>query len=165
MFGSNPAEVHSGSRKGLRNLVDIEGPANDLLRSLSEDQRREAIVSLEVPDVTTTPNPVQAPATAPLGISSSKLRPEQRETVARLIRAYYENFPEPIRAGLLDQLAGGLQEFHFAWYGPAEVSQPHAFRIQGPTLFIDFNDKQDGANHIHTFYRSLLGDFGLPAAR
>jgi hypothetical protein len=30
---------------------------------------------------------------------------------------------------------------------------------------IDFNDKQDGANHIHTFYRSLLGDFGAAAPR
>jgi hypothetical protein len=69
------------------------------------------------------------------------------------------------RAELLDQLARGQQAFHFAWYGPAEPSKPHAFRIQGPTLFIDFNDKQDEANHIHTFYRSLLGDFGSTTAR
>ncbi len=165
MFGSNPAEVHTGSRKGLRNLADIEGPANKLLLSLNDEQRKEAIVSSEVPDVTTTPNPAQPQPTSREGISSAKLDPEQRETITRLVHAYYENFPAPIRADLLDQLARGEQAFHFAWYGPADPSKPHAFRIQGPTLFIDFNDKQDGANHIHTFYRSLLGDFGMPAVR
>lgn len=122
-------------------------------------------MSREVPDVTTTPNSAQPPATAPEGISSAKLDPEQRKTVAQLVRAFYENFPEPIRAGLLDPLGRGEPNFHFAWFGPADPSRPHAFRVQGPTLLIDFNDKQDGANHIHTFYRSRLGDFGLPAAR
>jgi hypothetical protein len=165
MFGSNPAEIHDGSRKGLRNLTDIEGPANKLLLSLNEDQRKEAIISLEVPDVTTTPNSAQPPSTAPQGISSAKLDPEQRQTITRLVRAYYENFPEPIRGDLLDQLARGEESFHFAWYGPADPSKPHAFQLQGPTFLIDFNDKQDGANHIHTFYRSRLGDFGVPAAK
>lgn len=164
MFGSNPAEVHTGSRKGLRNLADIEAPANKLLLSLTDEQRKEAIVSLEVPDVTTTPNSAQTQPTSPEGISSEKLDLRQRETITRLVHAYYENFPAPIRAALLDQLARGEQAFHFAWYGPADPTKPHAFRIQGPTLLIDFNDKQDGANHIHTFYRSLLGDFGATAA-
>jgi hypothetical protein len=165
MFGSNPAEVHDGSRMGLRNLVEIESPANKLLLSLNEDQRKEAIISSEVPDVTTTPNSAQPQASSPEGISSAKLDPEQRETITRFVRAYYENFPAPIRADLLEQLAHGEQAFHFAWYGPADPVKPHAFRVQGPTFFIDFNDKQDGANHIHTFYRSLLGDFGAAAPR
>lgn len=165
MFGSNPAEVHDGPRKGPRNLADIEGPANKLLLSPTDEQRKEAVVSREVPDVTTTPNSAQPPATAPEGISSAKLDPEQRKTVAQLVRAYYENFPEPIRAGLLDQLARGEEDFHLAWYGPADPSRPHTFRVQGPTLFIDFNDKQDRANPIHTFDRSRPGDFGLPAAK
>jgi Protein of unknown function (DUF3500) len=162
MFGSNPAEVRGGSRKGLRNLATMEGPANKLLLSLNEDQRKEAIVSPEVPDVTTTPNSEQPPTAAPIGISGASLDANQRETLAEFVRAYYENFPESIRADLLDQFVRGAQSLHFAWYGPRDPSKPHAFRIQGPTLLIDFNDKQDGANHIHTFYRSLLGDFGRP---
>jgi hypothetical protein len=165
MFGSNPAEVHDGSRKGLRNLADIEGPANKLLLSLNDEQRKAAVVSVEVPDVTTTPNSAQPQTTSSEGISSAMLAPEQRDTITRLVESYYENFPVPIRADLVDQLARGEHKFHFAWYGPADPAQPHAFRIQGPTLIIDFNDKQDGANHIHTFYRSLLGDFGAAAAR
>ncbi len=165
MFGSNPAEVQDGPRKGLRNLVDIEGPANALLLSLNEGQRKEAIISPEVPDVSTTPNLAQPPVACPQGISAAKLEPEQRKTVTRLVHAYYENFPEPIRGDLLGQLARGEEEFHFAWFGPSDPSKPHAFRLEGPTLLIDFNDKQDAANHIHTFYRSRLGDFGVPTTR
>jgi hypothetical protein len=165
MFGSNPAEVQSGSRKGLRNLADIEEPANKLLFSLTESQRKEAIVSLDVPDVTTTPNSAQPPPMSPEGITSTKLDPLQRGTITRLVQSYYDNFPAPIRTELLAELARGEQMFHFAWFGPADPAKPHAFRVQGPTFFIDFNDKQNGANHIHTFYRSLLGDFGATITR
>jgi len=125
----------------------------------------EAVISSEVPNVTTTPNSAQAESISPVGLSGTKLDADQRETLSQFVRTYYDNFAEPIRSDLLDQFARGRQDFHFAWFGPADPTMPHAFRVQGPTLLIDFNDKQDGANHIHTFYRSLLGDFGMPVAR
>jgi len=165
MFGSNPAKVLSGPRKGLRNLAEIEGPADELLRSLSEEQRAAAVVAATAPEVTTTPNSARPEASTPEGIAAARLDADQRATLARLVRAYAVNFPEPIAADLLDQLDRGERGMHFAWYGPADRSKPHAFRVQSPTFFIDFNDTQNGVNHIHTFYRSLTGDFGLPAAR
>ena len=164
-FGSNPAVALSGSRKGLRNLADIQGPAKELILSLTEDQRKEAIVSLDVPEVTTTPNSAQPQASTPEGISSGRLDAHQRETITRLVQVYYDNFPAPIKADVLEQLARGQHSFHFAWFGPADPTQPHAFRVHGPTFFIDFNDKQNSVNHIHTFYRSLLGDFRAPATQ
>ena len=165
MFGSNPATVKEGGRKGLRNLASIEEPANQLLLSLNDEQRRLAIVSSEVPEVTTTPNSAEAPASTPLGISSSKLNDDQRKTLHQFLAAYYENFPQSIRTAFHEQISRGEHEFYFAWYGPPDPAQPHAFRVQGPILLIDFNDKQDGANHIHTFYRSIGGDFGLTSSR
>ncbi len=165
MFGSNPAEVHNGPRKGLRNLVELEGPANKLVLSLTEEQRKLTVVSPIAPDVTTTPNPVQAPVTSPEGISAEKLNGDQRQSLTQLLRAYTVNFPDPIRASLLDQVEKDPQSIHFAWYGPADPTKPHAFRIQGSAFFIDFNETQNEVNHIHTFYRSLLGDFGLPLAK
>ena len=52
----------------------------------------------------------------------------------------------------------------FAWAGPADRSQPHAYRVQGPTFLIEFNNTQNGANHIHSVWRNMLGDFGIPLA-
>jgi len=165
MFGSNPAEVKQGPRKGLRNLAEIEIPANKLALSLTESQRKAAVASPTAPEVTTTPNPAQAPVSAPEGIAADKLDDAQREALTRTLAAYAANFPEPIRSQLQDQFAREPQAIHFAWYGPIDPGQNHAFRIQGPAFFIDFNDTQNEVNHIHTFYRSLLGDFGMPAGR
>jgi hypothetical protein len=162
MFGSNPAVVLNGPRKGLRNLAEIEGPANKLMLSLTEEQRKLTVFSPVAPDVTTTPNPVQAPVTSPEGVSADQLDGDQRQSLTQLLRAYAANFPGPIRASLLDQVEKDPLSIHFAWYGPADPTKPHAFRIQGSAFFIDFNETQNEVNHIHTFYRSLLGDFGLP---
>ena len=51
----------------------------------------------------------------------------------------------------------------FTWAGPADRSQPHAYRIQGPTFLIEFNNTQNNANHVHSVWRNMLGDFGIPA--
>ncbi len=165
MFGSNPAEVRSGPRKGLRNLAEIEAPANKLAASLTDDQRKAAVARPTAPDVTTTPNAAQSRVTAPEGIAADKLDAGQRRDLTEVLHAYAANFPEPIRADLLDQFSRDPQSIHFAWYGPIDVTKPHAFRIQGSAFFIDFNDTQNQTNHIHTFYRSLLGDFGMAAMR
>lgn len=160
MFGSNPAEIRSGPRKGLRNLAEIERPANALLLSLTESQRKTAVVSDTAPDVTTTPNSAQPEVKTPEGISGDQLEAEQRQTLMQLVRVYATNFPDPVRSGLLEQIDRSAKDIHFAWYGPPDPRKPHAFRVQGSTFLIDFNDKQNEANHIHTYYRSLLGDFG-----
>jgi hypothetical protein len=94
---------------------------------------------------------------------SDKLSPAQRELLSKFVATDSINFPEPIRADLREQLARGDPAFHFAWFGPPDPTEPHAFRVQGPTVYIDLSDKQNGANHIHTFYRSPVGDFGLSA--
>jgi hypothetical protein len=161
MFGSNPAEVKSGGRKGSRNLSDIEEPITSLIMSLDESQLDEAVVSEEVPDVTTTPNSARLEPTPPVGIASDTLNASQRALLGKFVKAYQANFPESIRNVLAEGLDGAPRSFHFAWYGPLDPYKPHAFRLQSPELSIDFNDKQDEANHIHTFYRSAAGDFGL----
>lgn len=163
MFGSNPRLVQEGPRKGLRNLADIEAPADELALSLTDDQKAKAVVNPVAPEVTTTPNSAQPEPTQPEGISIDRLDTRQRELLLRLVRAYSVNFPEPIRDDLLHQLDHGAEGLHFGWYGPVDPTRPHAFRIQGPTLLIDFNNTQNNTNHIHTYYRSMLGDFGAPA--
>ena len=114
--------------------------------------------------MTTTPNAAQAPTITPEGISSDALQPEQVKLLHQTVEAYYSNFPEPIRSDLLAQFRQGQSPLYFAWYGSFDPKANHAFHIQGPTVYIDFNDTQNNTNHIHTFYRSFLGDFGVSTA-
>ena len=46
--------------------------------------------------------------------------------------------------------------------GPAgpEPGQPHYYRIQGPRLLIEYDNVQNGANHVHSVWRDPEGDFG-----
>ena len=48
----------------------------------------------------------------------------------------------------------------FLWAGGAERHEPHYYRIQGERLFIEYDNSQRGANHIHTVWRDLANDFG-----
>jgi hypothetical protein len=49
---------------------------------------------------------------------------------------------------------------HFGWAGGVDEGQPHYYRIHGPTVLVEYDDTQNGANHIHAVYRDLERDLG-----
>jgi hypothetical protein len=161
MLGSNPATVKEGARKGLRNLAAIETPLDALLASLTPEQKQAIVVGPTAPDVTTGPNSAQIDSPKLEGLAVDQLSTDQRQHLTDIVRAYAATFPAPVEAILLDQLARSEPTLHIAWTGPLDRSQNHAFRILGPSLLIDFNNTQNGVNHIHTFYRGVGADFGL----
>jgi hypothetical protein len=72
--------------------------------------------------------------------------------------------PVEVSKAWFDEIGrAGNENVRFAWAGAADRSQPHAYRVQGPTFLIEFNNTQNGANHIHSVWRNMLGDFGNPA--
>jgi Protein of unknown function (DUF3500) len=74
--------------------------------------------------------------------------------------------PEELAKSELDKLrAAGLDKIHFAWAGGLERGQPHYYRVQGPTFLVEYDNTQNNANHIHTVWRALDGDFGLDLLR
>ncbi len=87
MFGSNPRLVQQGPRRGLRNLADIEAPADELALSLTEEQKVKAVVNPVAPEVTSKPNSAQPYPTQPEGIAIDRLDSRQRELLLRLVRA------------------------------------------------------------------------------
>ena len=65
------------------------------------------------------------------------------------------------RRGLARSLqASGIDGIRFAWAGGMERGQPHYYRLQGPTFLVEYDNTQDGANHVHTVWRDFDGDFG-----
>ena len=61
--------------------------------------------------------------------------------------------------------AAGVDKIMFAWYGAPDLSQPHHYRVQGPTFVIEYNNTQNNANHIHSMWRDMAGDFGIPIGK
>jgi hypothetical protein len=80
-----------------------------------------------------------------------------------LINEYLKNMPADIsakRQAAINQ--AGSDNVFFAWWGGRERNQPHQYYVQGPTFIIEYNNTQNDANHVHSFWRDLNGDFGIP---
>jgi hypothetical protein len=166
-FGANPAEVRQGTRQGLRTLADREDRALRLLQALDENQRKTALFSPEAPREirAANPPPPQPPTEAAVGVAYADLNGDQRTMLRALIESYALDMPDEVAKAWLDELRrAGIEAVRFTWAGPADRSQPHAYRVQGPTFLIEFNNTQNGANHIHSVWRNMLGDFGIPLA-
>ena len=72
--------------------------------------------------------------------------------------------PADIAKTWLDEIKkAGVDRLYFAWQGEEDRTKPHAYKVQGPTFLIEFNNTQNGANHIHSLWRNRLNDFALSA--
>ena len=164
-FGSNPAEVRQGPRQGLRTLADREDTALRLVQALDGNQKKTAIVSPEAPHEIRAAGTPQPPTDSAPGIAYTELNSNQRELLRALVESYASDMPDEVSKAWLDEIRqAGPEGVKFSWTGPADRTQPHAYRVQGPTFLIEFNNTQNGANHIHSVWRNMLGDFGIPLA-
>ena len=161
-FGSNPAEVLDGPRKGLRVLAREDDLGRELIQSLTPEQKKTAVVSKEAPkDILTEASRKAALKGQPSGIDASKLNAHQRELLQNLLDEYVNNVPEQVAQARQEQIKKAGNNLYFAWAGGEQYRDPHYYRIQAPAFLIEFDDTQDNANHIHSVWRDYEGDFGL----
>jgi len=161
-FGSNPAEVLEGERKGLRVLAREDDLGRELIESLTAEQKKVAVVTKDVPkDILTEASRKAALNGQPSGLASSKLDAHQRELLQNLLDEYVNNVPEQIAQHREEQVKKAGGNLYFAWAGGEKYRDPHYYRIQAPAFLIEFDDTQDNANHIHSVWRDFEGDFGL----
>jgi hypothetical protein len=164
-FGANPAEVRQGPRQGVRTLADREDTALRLVQALDGNQKKTAIVSPEAPKEIRAAGTAQPPTDAAPGISYNDLTTDQRHLLRALVESYSSDMPEEVARTWIDEIRrAGIEGIKFSWSGPADRSQGHAYRVQGPSFLIEFNNTQNGANHIHSVWRNMLGDFDIPLA-
>jgi hypothetical protein len=164
-FGANPAEVKDGSKKGQRILPQAEDHARELFKSLDEGQTkvaRQAKPFDEPGQKTKTPK-----LGTPVGVAASKMTPDQKATLMKLIKSYTERMPADVAALEMKQVKdGGFDNVYFAFTGSTEPGKGFTYRVQGPTFVIEFlNIQSDSAgnpnNHIHSCWRRIKGDFGV----
>jgi hypothetical protein len=161
-FGSNPEEVKEGPRKGLRILGREDDLARTLVKSLTPEQQKTAIVTKEAPkDILTEASRKAALNGQANGISIAKLTAPQRETLQSLLDEYCNNVPDQIAQYREEQIKKAGNNLYFAWEGGLDRGEGHYYRIQTPSFLIEFDDTQDHANHIHSVWRDFDGDFGL----
>ena len=97
----------------------------------------------------------------PDGIPYADLGGSQRDDLERLLRHYLDRArPEIADAEWARIRAAGLEPVTFAWAGPDTPGRGHYYAIRGPAFLIEYDNTQDGANHIHSVWRDLTNDSG-----
>jgi hypothetical protein len=165
-FGSNPAQVRTGPKAGLRVLGDREDAARALVMALDRSQRATAVIDDVAPDDILTGAELSVDPLSPVGVKAAALNLSQRELLMGVINAYTSVRADDIAA---ERMAGirdaGLDDIGFVWAGPTERGAKHYYRVQGPTFLIEYDSTQGNGNHVHSVWRDFTGDFGRDLLR
>ncbi|HYE18391.1 MAG TPA: DUF3500 domain-containing protein [Tepidisphaeraceae bacterium] len=161
-FGTNPGEVRDGPKKGLRVLAEEEDLGRALVKSLTPDQQKKAIISATAyKDILTMADREAKLKAGFEGIPFGELTDGQKSAVTKLIDVYTARFrPELAADDVARMRAAGLEKIHFAWAGELEPGKGHYYRVHGPTFLIEYDNTQNNANHVHSVYRDLQNDWG-----
>ena len=149
--------VPSGPSAGSRALTGEETHARDLVVALSPEQRAIAIVDPKAPPDIHSGNGARADVRrSPTGIRHDDLSPRQQAALETLIRHYLGRARR--RRGRHRMGADRrcrARPITFAWAGPIEPGRGHYYAVRGPHFLIEYDNTQDGANHIHAVWRDL----------
>ena len=158
-FGTNPGEIRTGPRTGTRVLAAEEELGRTLVKALTEEQRKEAVILAEAPkEIFNVPG---RNASKPEGIAQDKLTAEQSALLAKLIKEYLFRCRPDVAAEEWAKIEkAGLEKLHFAWAGGVERGQPHYYRVQGGSFVLEYDNTQNEANHVHSLWRDFDHDFG-----
>jgi len=134
-----------------------------LINALDNTQRGQAILSYRVADLVLGPGQ-DGRTIQPEGIRATALTPSQQTMLLDLVREWAGIMTDAYAEPRMAEIRANLPQTYFAWSGPTASGSAAYFRIQGPTLVIEYAP-QGGVDHIHTIYRDPTNDYGAKIAR
>jgi hypothetical protein len=150
--------------KEIRPLGKENDKAFALVNALDDQQRDQAILKYRVADLVL--GPLQDGKTIqPEGIRASALNAGQQDMLLDLAREWAGIVTDAFAEPRMAELRANLPQTYFAWSGPTANGSPAYFRIQGPTLVIEYAPQQGSVDHIHTIYRDPTNDYGAKFAK
>lgn len=161
-LGANPAVIPSGPRAGVRTLVGEESLARELLSLLTPAEHDVAVVDGVAPaDILTGTDRAADLRSVPVGIRHRDLGAGGQAAFERLIRHYVERVGKEVAEAAWGRIvAAGLGDATFAWAGPDAPGRGHYYAVRGPGFVIEYDNTQNGANHVHAVWRDLDNDWG-----
>ena len=161
LTGAQPA-IYEFEGKTVRPLGRETDKAFALLSALDETQRKQAILSFQVRDLVLGPGR-DGQMIQPEGIKGSDLSEKQREMLLDLASEWSGLTHEAVAKTKMEEMKKNVAETWFAWSGPTDQAGLAYFRIQGPTVVIEYAPQgrdEDAMMHIHTIFRDPTNDYG-----
>jgi len=160
-LGSNPAVVGEGPNAGRSLLAAEENLARELMALLTDAQRRTAIIEADAPSDIVTGTTRRVELDRFEGLPASEMNAEQVHKLMHVIEEYLNNASAEVADAQMDRIHdAGMENLHFAWAGSTVRGEGHYYRIHGPTVLIEYDNVQGGANHVHSVWRDPENDFG-----
>ena len=130
-----------------------------LIGALTPDQQKQAILNYRVSDLVLGPGE-DGKVIAPEGIRASALNASQQAMLLELAHEWVGILNEAAAAAKMAELESNLPQTYFAWSGATKNGGLAYYRIQGPTVVIEYAPQQGDLDHIHTIYRDPTNDYG-----
>ncbi len=172
-MGSEPVSAETGKYAGTVVLQDEQNAGLALLKSLSDEQRKKAVVAPEKPG-----NNAQAQAFRDnlvldyAGIRAADLTAPQQKQLMDIASTFVGHMDEGHARIRMDEVRARLNDTYFAWVGGTEVFY---YRVHSPVILIEFDHqlpvalggpRVPGRRHIHTVVRTPNGnDYGKDLLR
>jgi hypothetical protein len=161
LTAAQPAKYTVDS-KTVRPLGAENDKAFALINELDEGQRKQAILTYKVADLVLGPGQ-DGKTIQPEGIKCSAMNASQQAMLVDLVSEWADIIHEQAAVARMAEIKANLSETWFAWSGPTTNGMPAYYRIQGPTLVIEYAPQPLGGDptmHIHTMYRDPTNDYG-----
>jgi hypothetical protein len=149
-----------------RPLADESDKGIGLLNSLTDDEKKQAILSYRVSDLVLGPGQ-DGRTIVPEGLKATAMDDKQRAALLQLIEAWAGIVYDSAAEDRMREIKAGLDDTWFAWSGPTSVAPGKNisayYRIQGPKLVIEYAPQRLGGDlslHVHTIYRDPTNDYG-----
>jgi hypothetical protein len=155
--------TYTFERETIRPLGRENDKAFALINALDGQQREKAILGYRVSDLVLGPGQ-DGRAIQPEGIRASALSASQQTMLWGLVREWVGIMNDAFAEPRMTELRANVNDTYFAWSGPTSNGSAAYFRVQGPTLVIEYAP-QDSVDHIHTIYRDPTNDYGAKFAR
>ncbi len=159
--GAQPAK-YTVEAKTVRPLGAENDKAFALINALDEGQRKQAILNYKVANLVLGPGQ-DGKTIQPEGIPCSAMNASQQAMLLDLVSEWAGIANEQAAAARMADIKTNLSATWFAWSGPTTNGMPAYYRIQGPTVVIEYAPQTlggDPTNHIHTIYRDPTNDYG-----
>ena len=130
-----------------------------LINALDAAQQKQAILNYKVSDLVLGPG-ADGKVIQPEGILASALNASQQSLLLDVVHEWVGILNDGAAAAKMAEIKANLPRTYFAWSGSTTNGELAYYRIQGPTVVIEYAPQQGDVDHIHTIYRDPTNDYG-----
>lgn len=160
LVGSNRPELSDGDRTLPLELIWRGRFEGELDRRLTEiHQQAEAALGIQEHH-----HEALAYTVRPKGLRAVHLSADQKDLLRAVLDTYLGRIADSLAAPERAKYAGdAIDDLYVLWAGSRQQGEPHYYRVHGNDLFVEYDNTQRDANHVHSVWRDLANDFGRDA--